>query len=133
MNANLKCKVVLHFLQLANKLKHSTTFDNESLDQKWNSLVQLHGGVQACVELLRSRKLYINELILFMETISSMSCSIPEKNGEKHFINKPTDSPCTSTRNIQNSDIAISLLEKCAEKPQDEGIAKLDAPSRKKK
>ena len=61
MNLNLKIKHALDLLQLANKLDTSITPDNESLDQKWYSLVQLHGGVQACVELLRPRKLYINE------------------------------------------------------------------------
>ena len=45
MNTNLKSKDVLHLLQLANKLENSITFDNESLDQKWYSLLQLHGGV----------------------------------------------------------------------------------------
>ena len=97
MNSKLKIKDALDLLQLANKLDNSITPDNESLDQKWYSLVQLHGGVQACVELLRPRKLYINELISFMEIIRSISCSIPENNGEKHFIDKPTDLPCTST------------------------------------
>jgi hypothetical protein len=62
-----------------------------------------------------------------METISSISCSIPEISGETHFIDKPADSPCTSTQNVQNINIAISLLKKCAEKPQDEVITKLDA------
>jgi hypothetical protein len=85
MNTNRKCKDALHYLQLVNKLENSITFDNESLDRKWYSLVQLHSGVQACVELSRPRKLYINELISFMETISSISCSIPENSGEKHF------------------------------------------------
>ena len=99
MNINLKCKDALHLLQLANKLEHSITSDNELLDQKWYSLVQLHDGVQACVELLRPRKLYINELISFVETISSILCLIPENTGEKHFIDKPIDSPCTSTNN----------------------------------
>ena len=51
MNTNLKCKYALHLLQLANKLETSITFDNESLGQKWYSLVKLHGGVQACFEL----------------------------------------------------------------------------------
>ena len=63
-----------------------------------------------------------------METISSISCSIPENSGEKHLIYKPTNSPCTSTQNVQNTNIAISLFKKCAEKPQDEVIDKLDAP-----
>ena len=57
MNANLKIKDALDILQLANKLETSITPDNESLEQKWYSLVQLHGGVQAFVELLRPRKL----------------------------------------------------------------------------
>ena len=65
-----------------------------------------------------------------METSSSISCSIPENSGEKHFINKLTYLPCTSTRNVQNTNIAISLLNKCAEKIQDEVITKLDAPLR---
>ncbi len=51
MNTNLKCKDALHLLQLANKLGNTITYDNESLDQKWYSLVQLQGGVQACIEL----------------------------------------------------------------------------------
>jgi len=86
MNTNLKCKDVFHLLQLANKLEPSITYDNESLDQKWYSLVQLHGGIQACVQLLWPRKLYINELISFMETIMSISGSIPENSGENYFI-----------------------------------------------
>ncbi len=49
------------------------------------------------------------------------------------FIDKPTDSPCTSTQNVQHSNITISLLKKCAKKTQDEEIAKLDAPLRFKK
>ncbi len=57
MNTNLKSKDALHLLQLANKLGNSITSDNESLDQKWYSLVQFHGGVQLCVELLRPREL----------------------------------------------------------------------------
>jgi len=93
MNTNLKCKDALHLLQLANKLKNLITYDNKSLYQKWCSLVNLHGGVQACVEPLRPRKLYINELISFMETISSISYSIPENSGEAHSIDKQTDSP----------------------------------------
>ena len=72
MNANLKSKDAFDLLQLANKLEHSIKPDNESLDQTWYSLVQLHGGVQACVELLRPRKLYLNELISFMEIIGSI-------------------------------------------------------------
>ena len=72
MNKNLKCKDAFHLLQLANILETSITSDNKSLDDKWYSLVQLHGNVQACVELLRPRKLYVNELISFMESISSI-------------------------------------------------------------
>ncbi len=87
-----------------------------------------NGGVQACVELLRPRKLYINELISFMETIRSISCSIPENNGEQHFIDKPIDLPCTSTQNVHNTNIAISVCNKCAEKPQDDVKPKIDAP-----
>ena len=82
MNTNLKCRDALHLLQLANELETSITFDKESLEKQWYSLEQLHGGVQACVELLRPRKLHIDELISFMETISSISCSIPENSGE---------------------------------------------------
>jgi hypothetical protein len=63
-----------------------------------------------------------------METISLISCSIPENSGEKHFIDKPADSHCASTQNIQNNDITISLLKKVDVKPQDEVIIKLDAP-----
>ena len=120
MNTNLKCKDAFHLLQLANKLEHSITPDNESLDQKWYSLIQLNGGVQACGELLRPRKLYINELISFMETIRSISSSIPENNDTQHFIDNLADLPCTSTQNVQNTDIAISVCNKCAEKPQDD-------------
>jgi len=109
MNTNLKCKDAFHLLQLANMLETSITSDNESLDQEWYSLVQLHGGVQACVELLRPRQLYINELISFMETIRLIPWSISENSGEKHFIDKPADLPCTSTQNVQNINIAISL------------------------
>ena len=74
MNTNLKIKDAFDLLQLANKLDTSITPANESLDQKWYSLVQLHGGVQACVELFRPGKLCINELISFMKTIRSISC-----------------------------------------------------------
>jgi hypothetical protein len=120
MNTNLKSKDAFDLLQLANKLEHSITPDNESLDQKWYSLIQLHGGVQACVELLRPRKFYIKELMSFMETIRSISCSIPENNDNQHFVDNPADLPCTSTQNVQNTDIAISVCNKCAEKPQDD-------------
>jgi hypothetical protein len=133
MNINLKIKDAFDLLQLANKLDTSITLDNESLDQKWYSLVQLHGGVQACVELLRPRKLYINELISFMETIRSISCSISVNQGGNHLIDKPTDLSCTSTQNVQNTNIAISLSHKCAKKPQDEVITKLDVPLRTKR
>ena len=75
MNTNLKCKDALHLLQLANELE--TSSENESLDKKWYSFAQLHGGGQACVELLRPRKLYLCELRSFMETISLLSYSIP--------------------------------------------------------
>ena len=130
MNTNLKIKHVFDLLQLANKLETSITSDTESLDQKWYSLVQLHGGVQACVELLRPRKLYINELISFLETIRSISCSIPVNRGENNLIDKPANLPCTSTHNVQNTNITISLRNKCAKKPQDKVISKLDAPLR---
>ena len=33
MNTKSKCKYALHFLQLANKLENSITYDNESIDQ----------------------------------------------------------------------------------------------------
>ena len=65
-----------------------------------------------------------------METISSISCSIPENSDENKFVDKLADSPCTSTQNVHNTNITISLLKKCAEKPQDEVITKLDAPLR---
>ena len=52
MNTNVNCKDAYDLLQLANKLETSITSNNESLDKKRHSLVQLHGGVQACVELL---------------------------------------------------------------------------------
>jgi len=68
-----------------------------------------------------------------METIRSISCSIPENSGENHFIDKPTDLSCTSTPNVQNTNIAISLLNKCAEKTQGEVITKLDTPLHFKK
>jgi hypothetical protein len=68
-----------------------------------------------------------------METISSMSCSIPENSGETHSIDEPTNAPCTSTQNVQNTNITISLQKKCAEKTQDKVITKLDAPLRLKK
>ena len=63
-----------------------------------------------------------------MEIISSISSSIPENIGEKHFIDEPADATCTSTQNVQNTNITISVLKKFAEKPQDEVITKLDAP-----
>ena len=56
-----------------------------------------------------------------------------QNSGKKYFIDKPADSPCTSTQNAQNTNIARSLLKKCAEKPQDEVNTKLDAPLRFKK
>ena len=62
-----------------------------------------------------------------METISLISYSIPEDSGETHSIDKPTNSPCTSTHNVQNTSITMSLLKQCAEKTQDEVITKLDA------
>jgi len=131
MNTNLNSKDALHLLQLAINLENLITSDNESLDLKWYSLVQLHGGVQPCVELLlRHRKLYINELISFMETISSISYSIPKNSGETHSIDKPANSPCTSKKNVYNTNINISLLKKCDEKTQNEVITKLDAPLR---
>jgi len=133
MDTNLKYKNALYLLQLANKLENSITSDNESLDLFWYSLVQLHGVIQPCVELLRHRKLFMSEFIPFMETISSISYSIPENSGETHSIDKPADSPCTSTQNVQNTSIIISLIKKCAEKTQDEVITKLDAPLRFKK
>ena len=68
-----------------------------------------------------------------METISSILCSIPKNSGEKHFIIKLANLPCTSTQNVQNTNIAISLLKNCAENPQDEVITKLDASLRFKK
>jgi len=51
----------------------------------------------------------------------------------KHFIDKPKDVPCTSTQNVHNTNIAISLLNKYAEKPQNEVRTKLDAALRFKK
>ena len=63
-----------------------------------------------------------------MEKVKSISCSIPENSGENHFMYKPTDLPCTSTQNVHNTNIAISLLNKCDEKTQSEVITKLDAP-----
>jgi len=69
-----------------------------------------------------------------METISSISCSIPENSGKQHFIDKPANLPCTSTHNVRNTNITLlSLLKKCDEKPQDDVITKLDAPLRFKK
>ncbi len=68
-----------------------------------------------------------------METIRSISCSIPENNGEQHFVDKPADLYCTSTQNIQNTTIAISIRNKCAEKPQDDIKPKIDAPLQYKK
>ncbi len=37
MNTNLKSKDAFDLLQLANKIEHSITPDNVSLDQKWYS------------------------------------------------------------------------------------------------
>ena len=68
-----------------------------------------------------------------METVSSISYSIPENSGETHSIDKLANLPCTSTQNVRNTNITILLLKKCAEKPQDEVITKLDAPLRLKK
>ena len=68
-----------------------------------------------------------------METIGSITCSISNISNEKHFIDKSTYSPCTSTHNVHNTNVAISLLKECAEKPQDEVLAKLDSPLRFKK
>ena len=56
-----------------------------------------------------------------METIMSISCSIPENSGETHFIDKTTNLPCTLTHNVQNStNITISLLNNRTEKSQGE-------------
>ncbi len=63
-----------------------------------------------------------------MEKIRSISCSIPENNGEQHFIDKPADLPCTSTQNVQNTIIAISVRNKWAGKSQDDIKPKIDAP-----
>ena len=68
-----------------------------------------------------------------METIRSISCSIPVNQGVNHLIHKPANLLCTSTQNVKNTNIAISLSNKFAEKPQDEVITKLDAPLRLKK
>ncbi len=68
-----------------------------------------------------------------METIKSISCPIPENNGQQHFIDKPADLPCTSTQNIQNTNIAISVRNKCAKKIQDDIKLKIDAPLQYKK
>ena len=65
-----------------------------------------------------------------MKTIRSISCLIPVNRGGNHLIDKMTGLPSTSTLNVQNTNIAISLSNKCAEKPQDEVITKLDAPLR---
>jgi hypothetical protein len=115
MNTNLKSKDAFDLLQLADKIEHSITPNNESLDQKWYSLVQLHGGVQACVELLRPRKLYINELISFMETIRSISCSIPENIDKQHFVDKLDDYLILQHKmyriRISQYPFAISLLK----------------------
>ena len=51
-----------------------------------------------------------------METIRSIYCSIPVNRGGNHLIDKPADLPCTLTQNVQNTIIAISLSNKCAEK-----------------
>ena len=67
-----------------------------------------------------------------METIRSISCSIPVNQGVNYLINKLADLPCTSTQNVQNNNIAISLSDMCAKKPQDGVITKLDAPLRLK-
>ena len=63
-----------------------------------------------------------------METTRSIPCSILVNRGKNHLIDKPADFPCTSTHNVHNTNIAISLRNKCAEKPQDKVITKLDAP-----
>ncbi len=68
-----------------------------------------------------------------MEITRSISCSIPENNGEQLFIDKPIDLPCTSTHNVQNTNIAILVSNKCAEKPQDDIKPKIDAPLQLKK
>ncbi len=68
-----------------------------------------------------------------METIRSISCSIPENNVEQHFIDKPAYLPCTSTLNVHNTNIAITIRNKCAEKPQDDIKPTIDAPLQYKK
>ena len=68
-----------------------------------------------------------------MEAIRSISCSIPENNDNQHFVDNPADLPCTSTQNVQNTNVSISLLKESAKKTQDEVINKLDAPLRFKK
>jgi hypothetical protein len=64
----------------------------------------------------------------FMETIRSISSSIPVNRGKNHLIDKPSYLPYTSTQNVHNTNIAISLRNKCADKTQDKAITKLDAP-----
>ena len=51
-----------------------------------------------------------------METIRWISSSIPEKNDNQHFVDNPADLPCTSTQNVQNTDIAVYVRNKCAVK-----------------
>ena len=63
-----------------------------------------------------------------METIRSISCSIPANRGKNQTIDKLANFLCTSTHNVQNTNIAISLRNKCAEKPKDDIITKLDVP-----
>ncbi len=63
-----------------------------------------------------------------METISSISYSISENTCEAHFIDKLAYSVyCAFTQNVKNNNIIMSLMKRCAEKPQDVIVTKLDS------
>ena len=51
-----------------------------------------------------------------METIRWISSSILENNDNQHLVDNPADLRCTSTQNVQNTDIAVSVRNKCGVK-----------------
>ena len=51
-----------------------------------------------------------------METIRAISSSVPENNDKQHFVDNLAYLPCTSTQNVHNTDIAVSVRNKYAVK-----------------
>jgi hypothetical protein len=59
MNDVILNEDIRNLLQLSNKLGNTLKSEKESYKSEWYSLIQLNGGVQSCLNLLRDRKLYI--------------------------------------------------------------------------